>query len=241
MFITSVILNKNKYSPFKTYFMKTLNELKQLNSAQLVQLVMLNGNELAFAALRENTSAMVKRKIKSFLHDNRFVDDMHQEAFVKAHIRLSNGEYDCKISFEAWITAVVTNQCINFLKNSRQKYTRPLNHVPEHALDLYDTEQEEETAAAKQEREKLVKAMAHMLLDEMNPDMKEIVRLKATGLAEPEISDKMGIHLYRVKYLSKKIKKIGGRARVMRNSIMTGQPLPPAACAALKLPGTIAA
>jgi RNA polymerase sigma-70 factor (ECF subfamily) len=71
---------------------------------------------------------------KRFLKDAADAEDVVQEAFIKAFLKLH--QYKAEVTFGAWLKRIVVNKCIDFLKSKKQHLVA-LDSV---SLKVVDTE-----------------------------------------------------------------------------------------------------
>ena len=75
---------------------------------------------------------------KRFLKDTMEAEDVVQEAFIKAFLKLE--QYKAEVSFGAWLKRIVINKCIDVLKSKRQRSIE----LEEHHLNVVDSDYENE-------------------------------------------------------------------------------------------------
>lgn len=73
-----------------------------------------------------------------FLKDTMEAEDVVQEAFIKAFLKLE--QYKAEVSFGAWLKRIVINKCIDVLKSKRQRSIE----LEEHHLNVVDGDYENE-------------------------------------------------------------------------------------------------
>lgn len=87
----------------------------------LVQMV-IEGDSAAFDTLFARHSEMIYATLLKFTGNSDDVDDLMQEAFMKAYLKI--GLYDAKYDFGAWIYTIARNTFVDF---SRQRKSNALN------------------------------------------------------------------------------------------------------------------
>ncbi len=97
------------------------------NDERLIKSV-LAGDDDAFAELVRKYKQKVFRLASRFVRDNNDLDDICQEAFIKAYQSLNKFRGDAP--FEHWITKIAVNVCYDMLrKQSRKRDDVPLDSV----------------------------------------------------------------------------------------------------------------
>jgi RNA polymerase sigma-70 factor (ECF subfamily) len=77
------------------------------------------GDESAFEEIVRRHSPRVFRTASRFFRQPAQVEDVAQEAFLKAYTQLST--YKGFGSFEGWLTRLTTNLCLNTLRNAKRQ------------------------------------------------------------------------------------------------------------------------
>src|ERR1700690_1484580 len=97
------------------------------NDERLIKAV-LAGDDEAFSELVRRYKQKVFRLAARFVRDNDELDDICQEAFIKAYHNLKKFRGDAP--FEHWITKIAVNVCYDMLrKQSRKRDNVPLDSV----------------------------------------------------------------------------------------------------------------
>jgi len=77
------------------------------------------GDERAFEEIVRRHSPRVFRTASRFFRQRAQVEDVAQEAFLKAYTQLSG--YEGSGSFEGWLTRLTTNLCLNMLRSAKRQ------------------------------------------------------------------------------------------------------------------------
>jgi RNA polymerase sigma-70 factor (ECF subfamily) len=77
----------------------------------------LNGNQDAFKRLRQKYHDPVFRLIYRMLHDKQDVEDLVQEAFIKAFQSLAS--FNHEYAFSTWLFKIASNNCIDFIRRKK--------------------------------------------------------------------------------------------------------------------------
>jgi len=101
----------------------------------------LGGRQASFQALLEKYKEPLSRHISRMVRDKKVVDDLVQEAFIKAFTALSS--YSAEYAFSTWLYKIATNHTIDYLRK-RKLSTISMDRPPgreegeERAIELPD-------------------------------------------------------------------------------------------------------
>ena len=87
------------------------------------------GNSAAFDTLFARHSDAIYAMLLKFTGNSDDVDDLIQEAFMKAYLKI--GLYDPKYDFGAWIYTIARNTFVDFSRSRKSNALNPLNLSPE--------------------------------------------------------------------------------------------------------------
>ena len=87
------------------------------------------GNSAAFDALFARHSDAIYAMLLKFTGNSDDVDDLIQEAFMKAYLKI--GLYDPKYDFGAWIYTIARNTFVDFSRSRKSNALNPQNLSPE--------------------------------------------------------------------------------------------------------------
>lgn len=95
------------------------NEDFQRSAAEDVATVrhILNGEGDVFHILEKKYRRLITSLIRKMIRNDSDVEDLVQEAFIKAYIGLSS--YQPEFPFSAWLYRIASNTCIDFLRKRR--------------------------------------------------------------------------------------------------------------------------
>lgn len=110
------------------------------------------GNTAAFGELVTRHQSSVFNVCYRILHEHGEAEDMAQEAFIRAHVRL--GSFDIERPFGPWIRRVAANVCLNHLE--AQKLSTQLDdekdadesHSPEKQVEVKERSEQIRMALA---------------------------------------------------------------------------------------------
>src|SRR5271156_5444610 len=75
------------------------------------------GNQDAFTQLVHTYDQAVLRLALRLTGSQSDAQDIHQEAFIKAYMKLNGFRFEC--SFATWIYRIVTNVCLDHLRRNQ--------------------------------------------------------------------------------------------------------------------------
>ncbi|MGO9953288.1 MAG: RNA polymerase sigma factor [Dissulfurispiraceae bacterium] len=105
-----------------------MNAPEQVPTDERLVKAALSGDDDAFSELVRRHKQKVFRLAARFVRDSEELDDICQEAFIKAYQSLSKFRGDAP--FEHWITRIAVNTCYDSLrKQSRKRDNVPLDSV----------------------------------------------------------------------------------------------------------------
>jgi RNA polymerase sigma-70 factor (ECF subfamily) len=87
------------------------------------------GNSAAFDTLFARHSDAIYAMLLKFTGNSDDVDDLIQEAFMKAYLKI--GLYDPKYDFGAWIYTIARNTFVDFSRSRKSNALNPQNLSPE--------------------------------------------------------------------------------------------------------------
>jgi len=95
-------------------------ELKRLDSrsedSRLIKAA-LTGNDAAYAQLMHKYHDAIYNFIFRMVHDHEQVEDLTQEAFIKAFSSLKN--FNEEFAFSTWLYKIATNNCIDYIRRRK--------------------------------------------------------------------------------------------------------------------------
>ncbi len=165
--------------------------------AQAVREV-LAGDKRAFEKLQNRYFKLIKSLIRRMIRDERDVDDLTQETFIKAYNALNTFRFD--YSFSSWIYRIASNSCIDFLRKKRFS-TVPLNRSVDNSTEEYVVEIEDDSFTA--DRKVLMEERRKALdkaVEKLPENYKLIIKLRhVEELDYKEIAERLDMPLGTVK------------------------------------------
>lgn len=155
--------------------------------ASLIERI-LDGDDEAFDALVGRHLDRGRAIAGSIVPDGSAVDDIVQEAFIRAHRAL--GSLSDPIAFPAWFGRIVHNEAITWLRRNRRRHQVAI----EDEGRLVAPEDSGPDLAAEERGHRLRQA-----LDKLRPAYRQILALKYEArLSYEEIADTLGLSLANV-------------------------------------------
>ena len=158
----------------------------------------LEGNTNAFEELVLEYEKKVYNVALRILGNSEDAADMTQEAFIKAYNSLSGFRGDSK--FSVWLTRIVSNLCLDFLRSRNRRPTISLSMEDDDGddvqLDIADTRQSPELLLERS----LTRESVRRGLRSLPEDYREILLLREIqGLSYDEIAAALNIEVGTVK------------------------------------------
>ena len=151
------------------------------------------GATAAFGDLTSRYRREVEHWCRRFFSDHEVIQDLTQEAFIRAFAALDT--YRDDLPFRSWLRAITVNACYDEL---RRRLRRPeqlfdnRRQAEEAWLRLVDHETPEAILQAAQENE-AAESLARRLLDCLRPEDRVVMTLKESeDLSVAEIAEVMG-------------------------------------------------
>ena len=102
----------------------TPKEYSTYDDRTLVTMV-IEGDSSAFDTLFARHSEMIHSTLLKFLGSSDNVEDLMQEAFMKAYLKI--GQYNPKYDFGAWIYTIARNTFVDFSRSRKSNALNPQN------------------------------------------------------------------------------------------------------------------
>lgn len=143
--------------------------------AQLIQRA-LQGNEQAFGKLKSKYHHAIYNLISRMIRDRQEVEDLTQEAFIKAFTSLAtfNDEY----AFSTWLYKIATNNCIDHIRRKKlQTFSidKPIESKDgEYGFELPDTSFEPDRDLIDSQRKDILR----LAIDSLPPKYRRVIMLR---------------------------------------------------------------
>ena len=158
----------------------------------------LAGDEQAFTKLRQKYQNAIYNLIARMIRDRQEVEDLTQEAFIKAFTSLAsfNDEY----AFSTWLYKIATNNCIDHIRRKKlQTFSidKPLpSKDGEYSFELPDTSFEPDRELIDSQR----KAILKKAIESLPPKYRKVIELRHVEEREyQDIAKILGLPLGTVK------------------------------------------
>ena len=99
-----------------------MKNLKALTDDELVKLYV-EGNNEAFDALLSKHQSKLYSYIYYIVRDEEVANDLFQDTFLKAIVRLQERQYQSSGKFYAWITRIAHNLIMDYFRDKEQENT----------------------------------------------------------------------------------------------------------------------
>lgn len=157
----------------------------------------LAGNDAAFEILQKKYKSKIAALIRRMVKDADDIEDLVQEAFIKAYRALPNFQFG--YTFSAWLYRIASNNTIDFLRKKRFQMIsidKPMGEDDEYYIEIKDEDPLPDIELISEERKKILNDAINNLPD----NYKEIINLRhKEELDYKEIADKLNIPLGTVK------------------------------------------
>ncbi len=174
----------------------------------------LEGNDSAFGLLQNKYKRLIHALIRKMIKDEKDVEDLTQETFIKAYRSLKT--FNFEYSFSSWIYKIASNNCIDFLRKRRFptiSLNQPFyNSDDDYFLQIKDDKNRADLNILANERKNALREA----IDELPERYGTIIKLRHENDMEyVEIAEKLDLplgtvkaHLFRArKMLFAKLKK----------------------------------
>lgn len=99
-----------------------MTNLKAMSDDQLVELYA-NGNNSAFDVLLNRYQSKLFSYIYYIVRDEDVANDLFQDTFLKAILRIQDGSYQSAGKFQAWLTRIAHNLVMDYFRDKDQENT----------------------------------------------------------------------------------------------------------------------
>jgi RNA polymerase sigma factor (sigma-70 family) len=117
-----------------------MNEVKDI---QIIEEI-LNGDKQKYAVLMRKYNQRLYRICKGYLHDEAEIEDVMQDAYVKAFQNL--GKFEKRSQFSTWLTRILINECLQRVKKLNKVTHLDDNEENYETMNLTDNKNPESTS-----------------------------------------------------------------------------------------------
>ena len=158
----------------------------------------LDGDEGAYKELLEKYQNALRRHVSRMVRDKKEVDDLVQEAFIKAFSALDS--YSPQYAFSTWLYKIATNHTIDYLRKKKLKtfsIDKPIKTKEgEMEYQLPDTTYRPDQHIVEDQRKQLIQEA----IDQLPPKYYRVIVLRhQQEKAYQEIADELDLPLGTVK------------------------------------------
>ena len=158
----------------------------------------LKGNQNAYRALTAKYHDQVYHLLYRMIHQKDEVEDLTQEAFIKAFASLKN--FNEEFAFSTWLFKIATNNCIDFIRKRKlQTFSidKPIESKDgEYSFEIPDTSYEPDKEIIKVQRAKVLETAINNLPEKY----RQVILLRHTeDMDYQEIADRLELPLGTVK------------------------------------------
>lgn len=169
-----------------------MKNFKAMTDDELVGLYV-NGNNEAFDALLSRYQSKLYTYIYYIVCDEEVANDLFQDTFLKAIMRIQGGQYQSEGKFQAWITRIAHNLIMDYFRDKEQE-----NTISNDEAD-YDILNNASLAEHTVEDEILVNQSlqdAKAIMELLPESQSEVVRMRFyEDLSFKEIADRLNISI----------------------------------------------
>lgn len=169
-----------------------MKNIKALTDDELVTLYA-QGNNEAFDTLLNKYQSKLFSYIYYVVRDEDVANDLFQETFLKALVRIQSGQYQGSGKFQAWITRIAHNLVMDFFRNKEQEN---LVSNSEADYDIFNTTSLSEHTVEDQMLITQSLSDAKNIMGCLPPSQSEVVRMRFyENLSFKEIAEKLDISI----------------------------------------------
>jgi RNA polymerase sigma-70 factor (ECF subfamily) len=194
---------------------KTLrNQVQEATDDELVAAIRA-GDEAAFTQLFERHRQLVSRLGYRFFPRREQVEEIIQEAFVKAYFALNGYQGGYEKSFVSWLARITVHTCYDELRRAKKRNESRLGDLTEEEAEFLTDRLRDLSAGSNVEGSAISRDLANKLLARLKPEDRLVLTLlKQEELSIAEIAEVTGWTSAKVKMRSHRAQQ--GLRRVLR-------------------------
>jgi RNA polymerase sigma-70 factor (ECF subfamily) len=194
---------------------KTLrNQVQEATDDGLVAAIRA-GDEAAFTQLFERHRQLVSRLGYRFFPRREQVEEIIQEAFVKAYFALNGYQGGYEKSFVSWLARITVHTCYDELRRAKKRNESRLGDLTEEEAEFLTDRLRDLSAGSNVEGSAISRDLANKLLARLKPEDRLVLTLlKQEELSIAEIAEVTGWTSAKVKMRSHRAQQ--GLRRVLR-------------------------
>jgi RNA polymerase sigma-70 factor (ECF subfamily) len=173
------------------------------------------GDEAAFTQLFERHRQLVSRLGYRFFPRREQVEEIIQEAFVKAYFALDGYQGGYEKSFVSWLARITVHTCYDELRRAKKRNESRLGDLTEEEAEFLTDRLRDMSAGCNVEGSAISRDLANKLLARLKPEDRLVLTLlKQEELSIAEIAEVTGWTSAKVKMRSHRAQQ--GLRRVLR-------------------------
>ena len=170
-----------------------MKEFEKMSDEELA-VMYVGGNNRAFDELLSRTQDKLFSYIMFMVRDEDRANDVFQETFTKAIIKLQEGKYTTTGKFQFWLTRIAHNVIMDSLRDTKGSHIVEPNADNDltniHSTSIFDTSRENEIV-----KEQILEDVQH-LMNALPPTQREVVHMRYyQQLSFKEISQLTGVSI----------------------------------------------
>lgn len=194
---------------------KTLPNLAQEATDDELVAAVRAGDEAAFTRLFERHRHLVSRLGYRFFPRREQVEEIIQEAFVKAYFALDGYQGGYEKSFVSWLARITVHTCYDELRRAKKRNESRLGDLTEEEAEYLTDRLRDLSASGNVEGSAISRDLANKLLARLKPEDRLVLTLlKQEELSIAEIAEATGWTSAKVKMRSHRAQQ--GLRRVLR-------------------------
>ena len=165
-----------------------IDDIKLIDSA-------IAGNQASYEKLMKKYYQLIYNLVYRMISKKEDVEDLTQEAFIKAFNSLPN--FDKQFAFSTWLFKIANNHCIDYLrKQKKDPCSRDKSQPAGFQPDIVDQSFGPEENFIREQRQRLMRD----LVDKLNPRYRQLIKLRFfEELSYEEIATQLNMPLGTVK------------------------------------------
>lgn len=176
------------------------------------------GDEAAFTQLFKRHNSLVSRLGYRFFSRREQVEEIIQEAFVKAYLALDNYQGGHEKSFVSWLARITVHACYDELRRIKKRSESRLGDLSQEEEEFLTERLRDVSAGSNVEGAAISRDLAGKLLSRLKPEDRVVLTLlKQEELSIAEIAELTGWTSAKVKMRSHRAQQ--GLRRVLRKFV----------------------
>ncbi|NUM36964.1 MAG: sigma-70 family RNA polymerase sigma factor [Candidatus Brocadiae bacterium] len=162
------------------------------------------GDDSAFTQLMEQNFSRVISTIQRFVHNQQDAEDLAQEVFLRVYN--AREKYTPDASFHTWLYRIITNLCLNYIRDQKRKKARPLRDKNSSSPEMSLKDSTQETPSRMLSRQEICNEVKEALISLPENQRMAVILAKYENLSYEEIAHIMKTSVQAVKSLLNRAK-----------------------------------